>query len=129
MFLVLARTIKESLVNFWRNGWLSVAAVSVLIMSLYVVGMVFVMIMTADNVLKNVEERINVSVYFKADVAEDKIMEVKTDLENYSEIKSVEYVSKDQALVNFRICSIFSNCRFANILVSCPPFINVLRFC
>ena len=90
------------MINFWRNGWLSVAAVSVLVMSLYVVGMVFVMIMTADSVLKNVEDRINVSIYFKADVPEDKIMEIKKDLENYSEIKSVDYISKDQALENFK---------------------------
>lgn len=102
MFLVLARTFKESLINFWRNGWLSVAAVSVLVMSLYVVGMVFIMVMTADNILKNVEDRINVSIYFKSDTDESRILEIKQNLESYSEIKSINYVSKDQALEDFK---------------------------
>ena len=102
MFLILARTIKQSLINFARNGWLSVAAVSVLLLSLYVVGVLFVVMLTANNVLKNVEEKINISIYFKSDVGEEKIMEVKKDLEGYSEIRSVNYISKDQALADFK---------------------------
>lgn len=102
MFLVLGRTIKESFVNFWRNGWLSIASVSVLTLSLYVVGALMILIIASGTILKNVEDRINVSVYFKADVTQDQIMAVKSDLENYAEVKSVEYVSKDQALADFK---------------------------
>jgi len=102
MFLVIGRTIKQSLINFWRNGWLSVAAVSVLTLSLYVVGILFFVIVAANSVLKNVEEKINVSVYFKSDVAEERIMEIKKDLEKYAEIYSIDYVSKDQALDDFK---------------------------
>ncbi len=102
MFLILGRTIKESLINFWRNGWLSVAAVSVLVLSLFVVGAVFTMGMVADNVLKNVEGKVNVSVYFKSDVSEEKIAQNKKDLESFKEISSIEYISKDKALEIFK---------------------------
>lgn len=102
MFLVLKRTIKESFTNFWRNGWLSLAAVSVLGLSLYVVGVIFVLTITANDILENIESKINVSMYFKSDVTEEKILEVKKDLENYSEIKSVDYISKNQALEDFK---------------------------
>ena len=102
MFLVLRRTIKESLLNFWRNGWLSLAAVSVLTLSLYVVGIIFIITATANNILENVESKINVSMYFKSDVTEEKVLEIKSDLESYNEIKSVEYVSKEQALDDFK---------------------------
>ncbi len=102
MFLIIGRTIKESFINFWRNGWLSVAAVSVLVLSLFVVGAVFTMGMVADNVLKNVEGKVNVSVYFKSDVSEEKISQSKNDLESFKEISSIEYVSKDKALEIFK---------------------------
>ncbi|MDO9231708.1 MAG: permease-like cell division protein FtsX [bacterium] len=102
MFLIIGRTIKESLINFWRNGWLSVAAVSVLVLSLFVVGAIFMMGMVADNVLKNVESKVNISVYFKSDVSEEKIAQSKKDLENFKEISSIEYISKDKALEIFK---------------------------
>lgn len=102
MFLAIYRTFKESLVNFWRNGWLSIAAVSVLLLSLYVVGVLFVVIMTANGVLRNVEDKLNVSVYFKSDVSEDMIKSAEKELEGYSEVKSVQYISKDQALEDFK---------------------------
>lgn len=102
ILLVLSRTIKESFINFWRNGWLSVASISVLTLSLYVVGAMMVFMMVSSTVLSNVEKRINVSVYFKADVTEEQIMKAKTDLESYGEIKSAQYISKDQALADFK---------------------------
>lgn len=102
MFLVIGRTIKESIINFWRNGWLSIAVVSVLTLSLFVVGAVFLLIMAGDNMLKNIENKMNVSVYFKADIEESKIFEIRDNLKKYSEIKSIEYISKDQALENFK---------------------------
>ncbi len=102
MFLVLGRTIKESGINFWRNGWLSIASVSVLTLSLYVVGAMMVMMMVSGTVLTNVEKRINVSVYFKPDVSENTIMAAKADLESYSEVKSAQYISKEQALADFK---------------------------
>lgn len=102
MFLVLGRTIKESFINFWRNGWLSIASVSVLTLSLYVVGALMILMMVSSTILSSVENRINVSVYFKPDVTEDRVMAIKTDLESYGEVKSAQYVSKEQALADFK---------------------------
>lgn len=102
MLLVTYRTFKESLTNFWRNGWLSLAAVSVLLLSLYVIGTLYVTVVTADNVLSSVEGRINISVYFKSDTPEDQILQAKSQLENNAEVQSVEYISKDQALADFK---------------------------
>ena len=102
MFLVIWRTIKQSFVSFWRNGWLSIAAVSVLILSLYAIGVLSVMTMTTNNLLKEVESKLDISVYFKSNISESTILQVKQDLKNYQEIKSVDYISKDQALENFK---------------------------
>jgi cell division transport system permease protein len=102
MLLVIYRTFRESLTNFWRNGWLSIAAVSVLLLSLYVVGTLYVTVVTADNVLGSVESRINISVYFKSDTTEAQIMEAKGQLEDNTEVQSVQYISKDQALADFK---------------------------
>ncbi|MFA5961740.1 MAG: permease-like cell division protein FtsX [Parcubacteria group bacterium] len=102
MLLTLGRTIKSGWVNFLRNGYLSVAAVSVMLLSLFTVSSLFIIVLTANNVLENMQEKVNVSVFFKASVSEDSILKAKQDLGNFSEIKSVEYVTKEQALENFK---------------------------
>jgi len=102
MFLIIARTFKEGIHNFWRNGLLSFSAISVLTISLFIAGVLFIVSETAASVLQDIQDRVNVSIYFKSDVEESAILEVKKELENYSEVKSVEYVSKEKALETFK---------------------------
>jgi cell division transport system permease protein len=102
MFLTIGRTFKEALKNLLRNGWLSVATISILILSLYVVSVLFVVTHSVDNILKNVQEKVNVSVYFKPGTPEEEIFKAKSDLQTNSAVKSVNYVSRDTALENFK---------------------------
>lgn len=98
----LKRTFKEGMDNFRRNGWLSFATVSVLAISLYVISVTIILGVTANIVLKNIQDKINVSMYFNSDVAESRILEIKSKLVGYQEIQSIDYVSKDQALEQFK---------------------------
>lgn len=98
----LIRTFQEGLDNFRRNGWLSFATVSVLAISLYIISVTAILGVTANIVLQNIQDKINVSVYFNPDVEENAILEIKNKLVGYQEIKSIEYVSKDQALEEFK---------------------------
>ena len=98
----LKRTFKEGLENFRRNGWLSFATVSVLAISLYVISVTIILGVTANIVMKNIQDKINVSVYFNQDVNESKILDIKSKLIGYQEIQSIDYVSKEQALEQFK---------------------------
>ena len=98
----LRRTFQEGLDNFRRNGWLSFATVSVLAISLYIISVTAILGVTANIVLQNIQDKINVSVYFNPNVEENAILEIKNKLVGYQEIKSIEYVSKDQALEQFK---------------------------
>lgn len=99
--LKLWRTLKEAFQNFARNGWLSVATITILTISLYLISLTFMIGVTANVILKNVQEKINISIYFKPGVEEEYVLGIKNKLDTYKEIKSVEYVSKDQALQEF----------------------------
>ena len=56
----------------------------------------------ASQVVSGLEEKVDVSVYFKNDASEEEITMVKSDLELLGTVKNVEYVSKDQALNEFK---------------------------
>lgn len=99
--LKLWRTFKEGLKNFLRNGWLSFATVSVLSISLYIASITVLVAVGASSAIKNIQEKINVSIYFNPEVAETRILEIKNKLSGYREVKSAEYVSKNKALDEF----------------------------
>lgn len=100
-FTKLFRTLKEGFTNFRRNGWLSVATISIIAISLYIIGFTVLIGLTANMVLKNIQDKVNITVYFNPEVDEQSILEIKDKLAVYSEIKSIEYVSKDRALKEF----------------------------
>lgn len=100
--LKLWRTFKEGFVNFFRNGWLSFATISVLAISLYIISVTFFIWIMADVVLKSIEEKINISVYFQPEVSEEEVLEIKGVFAGIEGVKSVEYVSKNQAFDEFK---------------------------
>jgi len=88
--------------NFKRNGWLSFATVSVLAISLYIISVTMIIGVASNMVLKNVQDKINVSVYFNPDIEDAKIQEIREKLGSFQEIKSIEFVSKEKALEQFK---------------------------
>ncbi|KKW05835.1 MAG: Cell division ABC transporter [Candidatus Moranbacteria bacterium GW2011_GWE1_49_15] len=97
-WLKLLRTFKEGGVNFYRNGSLTFVTVTVLTVSLFAISMALLLLYIANMVMIEAQNRVNISVYFKSAVEESRILEVKSKLEEYDEIKYVKYISKDQAL-------------------------------
>lgn len=102
MWLTISRTFKEATKNFMRNGWLTLATISVLIMSLYVVAILYVTTFTVNDILKTVQDKLSVSVYFKAETTEKTIDEAREYFQKNGDVKEVEYVSKEQALEDFK---------------------------
>jgi cell division transport system permease protein len=49
-----------------------------------------------------VRQKVDVRVYFKVDATEDQIKEVKAKLLGLTDVQSVEYTSRDQALLDFK---------------------------
>ncbi len=95
------RTFKEGAKHYKRNGWLTVATVSVLTMSLFVISLAGFIGFAGYLGLKSLEEKVSISVSFKPETGESRILSIKSDLEKYREISSIRYISRDQALDDF----------------------------
>jgi len=98
----LFRIIKSGWQSFVRNYWLSAATVAVMILALFVIaGLTLFNVMT-QAIVANLEGRVDVSVYFNKDTDEAKMLAVRQELITLPEVKSVDYVSQDEALKNFQ---------------------------
>lgn len=102
MITSLVRIIKAGWLSFWRNRWLSSAAVSM--MSLAILGITSLLL---ANVLINsltltLEDKIDISVYFNLTTDEDDILSVRDSLIKLDEVRTVEYISTNEALKRFK---------------------------
>jgi len=101
MITTIVRITKYGWQNFTRNAWLSTATIAVMVLALSVfLGLVMFNVMTGT-IISSIENKINISVYFKANTAEDDILNVQSQLKSLPEVASVDYISKDQALATF----------------------------
>lgn len=94
----IAKTFVEGVKNFGRNGLLTLATVSVMTLSFFIMSATVIAGFAGTVALHVVEDQLNIGVYFNTDVSEERVLEVKSELEQYQEIARVEFVSKEEAL-------------------------------
>lgn len=100
--ITLSRIFKGGVTNFIRNAWLAVAAIAVMVITLTIVLFSVIANATFTNTVQQITDRIDISIYLTDDITEEQRVKLIADLENKAEVKSVEYVSKEQALERYR---------------------------
>jgi cell division transport system permease protein len=100
--LSLFRIIKFSFQDIVRNIWLTVITVTILLLALFSVNMLITVRLISDNAVTAVKDKINISLYLKAETAETEIISLKNKISNFDKVKSVTYISKQNALDDFR---------------------------
>lgn len=102
MLTTLSRIIKYGLLAFWRNGLQSTATIAILFLVLLGFTGLLIFNSVTNIILNDIQDKIDISVYFKIDAPEDNILDVQRALESLPEVKNVDYISKDQALQIFK---------------------------
>jgi len=96
------RIIRWGLINFYRNTVVSIASILMMTVTLTVIGITIFLNAVLGFSLAQMQSKVDVNVYFYPKVSEGQIMDVKEMLGNLPEVASVEYVTEDQALADFR---------------------------
>ena len=101
-FVALARIIKFGFQSFWRNIWLSLVTIVILVLTLFLISLTIFLNIVADSTIESVKERIDVALYFDTVVKEKQVLDVREYLISLDEVKEVTYISKEQALQTFK---------------------------
>lgn len=96
------RIIKTGFVNYWRNLSLSVAATMVMTITLVIFAVLFLLFGLTDYSLKTIRNTVDISVYFKNGLGEDKINSIKLQIEANPKVQDVKYTSAEDALKQFK---------------------------
>ncbi len=96
------RIIKTGLQNFLRNLTLAIAAIAVMVITLTIILFSVITSATFGNTIDQITDKIDISVYLKDDVTAEKRDDVIAQFKGLANVKSVEYISKDQALEDYK---------------------------
>src|SRR3989304_8189057 len=101
-FITFERVIKNGIVSFGRNIWLASAAIAMMGITLTILLFGVVANATFSHTIGDITSHIDVSVYLKDSVTTKQKDELTSQLKKTQNVKSVEYISKDQALKIYR---------------------------
>jgi cell division transport system permease protein len=96
--ITLERIFKNGFINFWRNIWLSVAAIAMMLITLTILLFAVVANATFGHTIAEITSHIDVSVYLKDSVTDSQRSTLINQLYKIDNVKSVEYISKVEAL-------------------------------
>jgi cell division transport system permease protein len=96
------RVLRTSLANFWRNGFVSLSSLVVMFITLFMISSLIFTSAILKFSLEEIKDKVDINVYFTSRAGEADIFSLKKSIESIGEVSSVTYISKEQALINFK---------------------------
>ncbi len=93
---------KSGFFGLVRNGFVSLSSIFTMVVTLAVIVSLMFGSAILSTTLATLKDKVDLNVYFVIGSEEADILAMKKTLETLPEVRSVEYISDDQALVNFR---------------------------
>jgi len=96
------RIVRTGFFNFWRNGTVSLASVLIMMVTLSVVGFLIFGSAILNTSLTELRNKVDINVTFIPTASENDIQNIKQSLERLPEVSLVTYISREQALEDFK---------------------------
>lgn len=96
------RIFSSGLTGFFRNSWLSSAAILVMTATLSVGLLTIISFVVYGKQVGRLADKVEIKIYLKSDVAEEKKDAFEAYIKSISGVKGVEYKNKDQALKDYK---------------------------
>ena len=94
--------IKEAVKSMRRNGLMSLASISTVTLSLFILGVFACGVVNLNNLASHLESQVQISIYLKDNLTTPQVMELGKKLKALPELKDIEFVTKDEAMKRFK---------------------------
>ena len=102
MFLSLARIIKFALQNFWRNVWLSVVTVTIIVLTLSSLTSLVLINVVTDHALDSVKGKFAIALTFTPDISLDRVEEFRDTFRDLPYITAADLITPEESLKLFQ---------------------------
>ena len=94
--------VKEAVKSMRRNGLMSLASISTVTLSLFILGVFACGVVNLNNLASHLESQVQISIYLKDNLTTPQVMELGKKLKALPELKDIEFVTKDEAMKRFK---------------------------
>lgn len=94
----LRRHIVEGAKNIFRNGWMTVASIGAVTMTLLLVGAFLILVLNLNEIAKNIEKDVEIKVLIDRSADAEDIEGLGDELNELPKVESVKFASNDEEL-------------------------------
>jgi len=102
MITGLRRIVRAGFVGFWRNAYVSLTSVYVMVIALFVVFTAMLFDQLLSQALSSLQSQVDINVYFVPDAPQEEIDSIRTAVAALPEVETVIYTSREDALLQYR---------------------------
>jgi len=103
MLTLFKRTFKSGWKNCSREKGLVAANIFILVLAISTLTSLYLLKDVSRFLVSSIQEKVDISVYFKLDTSEEDILKIKEEVAKIPEVKEVQYVSQEEALASFSV--------------------------
>lgn len=92
---------KEGIIGLWKNRVMALASAGTIVLCLLILGMSYSIGTNIDYILKQLETKFGITAYVDTSTTENRILELRAQIEKIPHVSKVMYISKEDALKSF----------------------------
>lgn len=97
-FRTLKRHLREGFKNIYRNGWMTVASVGAVTVTLILVGVFLALILNLNEVANNIESDVEIKVLIERTADDEQVKVLGEEIEKLDGIEQIIFASRDDEL-------------------------------
>lgn len=97
-FRTFLRHLREGAKSIFRNGWMSVASVTSIVVSLFILGVFMLLVMNVNALADKADRNVQINTYLNLNVDETLREKIRSEIETMPEVSSIKFVSKEDGM-------------------------------
>lgn len=95
-------TLKQGIINIFRNKWYSLASMATISACLLMFGVFYAIVANFTYIIKEAEQGVSVTVFFDDGISDERMAEIGSLIEERAEVAKINFVSADEAWESFK---------------------------
>ncbi|GAK41231.1 cell division protein [Paenibacillus sp. TCA20] len=101
-FSTFLRHLREGFKSLFRNGWMSIASITSIIVSLLILGVFVLLVVNVNSMADQADDQVEISTFLQLNVDEALRGKLQDEIGAMPEVSKIEFVPKEQGLADFK---------------------------
>ncbi|MEK5059485.1 permease-like cell division protein FtsX [Paenibacillus shunpengii] len=101
-FSTFLRHMREGFKSLFRNGWMSIASITSIIVSLLILGVFVLLVVNVNSMADQADDQVEISTFLQLNVDEALRGKLQDEIGAMPEVSKIEFVPKEQGLADFK---------------------------